>query len=94
MVPSCPNRARTSGLVILCIYARTIRTYEFGSEVPIEARMRRTFLPELATVTQSFGTLNDHDNDRRTESRIETDTRAERCAPRSSSLGIFFRFVQ
>jgi hypothetical protein len=71
-----------------------IRMYEFGSEVSIEARKKRIFLQELATVTQPFATLNNHDHDRRSKFRIEAIARRERCAPRKGSLGIFFRFVQ
>jgi hypothetical protein len=72
------------------MYAHTIRMYEFGSEVPIEARMKRIFLPELATPVRPIGTLNNHDHDRRTEAIALQANRA----PRGSSLGIFFRFVQ
>jgi hypothetical protein len=87
---SCPHAVRASGQVILCMYACTIRMYEFGSEVSIEARTKRIFLQELATVTQPFATLNNHDHDRRTEAIALQTNRA----PRGSSLGIFFRFVQ
>jgi hypothetical protein len=55
-ITSCPHAACASGQVILCMVASTIRMDEFGSQVPIEAHMMRIFLPELATVTQSFGT--------------------------------------
>ncbi len=53
-----------------------------------------SIFPELATATQPFGTLNDHDHDRRSKSRTEAITRRERRAPQGSSLGNFFRFVQ
>jgi hypothetical protein len=74
--------------------ACTIRMYEFSSEVPIEARMRRIFLPELATVTQTFGTLIDHDHDRLFQLRTEIISVAFVRRIRNGSLGIFFRFVQ
>jgi hypothetical protein len=68
--------------------------YDLGNEIPIEARMRRIFLPELATPVQPFGTLNDHDHDRLFQLRTEIISVAFVRRIRNGSLGILCRFVQ